>query len=152
MSTVISPPPPKRLGDRLLEAGLLSPHQLELALREQKRTGKMIGAVLHQLGFVSEQDIASFLAQDAQTPTVNVLKLAIEPAVTELVPYDLCKEAALLPVVNLAAGVSTAPALSLRPKDRLNLYRAAGGVTLDYSYVVSTTGKTFDFTTLWTPQ
>ncbi len=97
MSTVISPPPPKRLGDRLLEAGLLSPHQLELALREQKRTGKMIGAVLHQLGFVSEQDIASFLAQDAQTPTVNVLKLAIEPAVVELVPYDLCKEAALLP-------------------------------------------------------
>ncbi len=97
MSTAISPPPPKRLGDRLLEAGLLSPHQLELALREQKRTGKMIGAVLHQLGFVTEQDIASFLAQDAQTPTVNVLKLAIEPALVELVPYDLCKEAALLP-------------------------------------------------------
>ena len=97
MSTVISPPPPKRLGDRLLEAGLLSPHQLELALREQKRTGKMIGAVLHQLGFVTEQDIASFLAQDAQTPTVNVLKLAIDPALVALLPYDLCKEAVLLP-------------------------------------------------------
>lgn len=39
MSTVISPPPPKRLGDRLLEAGLLSPHQLELAplLRSLKK-------------------------------------------------------------------------------------------------------------------
>ncbi len=58
----------------------------------------------------------------------------------------------VLPVVNLAVGVSTAPALSLRPKDRLALYRAAGGVTLDYSYVVSSTGKTFDFTTTWTPQ
>lgn len=97
MSTAISPPPPKRLGDRLLEAGLLSPHQLELALREQKRTGKMIGAVLHQLGFVTEQDIASFLAQDAQTPTVNVLKLVIDPAVVELIPFDFCREAALLP-------------------------------------------------------
>ncbi|HWA24601.1 MAG TPA: type II secretion system protein [Lacunisphaera sp.] len=58
----------------------------------------------------------------------------------------------VLPAVNLAAGVSTSPALTLRPKDRLALYRAAGAVTLDYSYVVSTTGKTFDFTTTWTPQ
>lgn len=91
------PAPPKRLGDRLLEAGLITPHQLELALREQKRTGRLLGAVLHQLGFVSEQDIASFLAQDAQTPTVNVLKLEIDPALLALVPYEYCKEAALLP-------------------------------------------------------
>ncbi|MEO6001804.1 MAG: GspE/PulE family protein [Opitutus sp.] len=99
MSTVaLTPPaPPKRLGDRLLEAGLITPHQLELALREQKRTGRLLGAVLHQLGFVSEQDIASFLAQDAQTPTVNVLKLEIDPALLALVPYDYCKEAVLLP-------------------------------------------------------
>jgi type IV pilus assembly protein PilB len=89
--------PAKRLGDRLLEAGLITPHQLELALREQKRTGRMIGAVLHQLGFVTEQDIASFLAQDSQTPTVNIQKLEIDPALVDLVPYDYCKEAVLLP-------------------------------------------------------
>ncbi|HEU5078633.1 MAG TPA: GspE/PulE family protein [Opitutaceae bacterium] len=89
--------PPKRLGDRLLEAGLITPHQLELALREQKRTGKLIGAVLQQLGFVSEQDISSFLAQDAQTPTVNVLKLDIESEVVALIPYEFCKQALLIP-------------------------------------------------------
>lgn len=96
----VTPPlaaPPKRLGDRLLEAGLLTPHQLELALREQKRTGRLIGAVLQQLGFVSEQDISSFLAQDSQTPTVNVLKLDIDPDVIRLLPYDFCKEAVLIP-------------------------------------------------------
>lgn len=100
MSTALTatpPAPPKRLGDRLLEAGLITPHQLELALREQKRTGRLLGAVLHQLGFVTEQDIASFLAQDAQTPTVNVLKLEIDPALLALVPYEYCKEAVLLP-------------------------------------------------------
>ena len=91
------PAPPKRLGDRLLEAGLISPHQLELSLREQKRTGKMIGAVLQQLGFVTEQDIAAFLSQDAQTPTVNVLKLEIAAEVIALIPYDYCKEAVLIP-------------------------------------------------------
>jgi len=89
--------PTKRLGDRLLEAGLISPHQLELALREQKRTGRLIGAGLQQLGFVPEQDIAAFLAQDAQTPTVNVAKLDIPAEIVSLVPYDFCKETAILP-------------------------------------------------------
>jgi type IV pilus assembly protein PilB len=98
MSTpAIAPAPPKRLGDRLLEAGLLTPHQLELALREQKRTGKLIGAVLQQLGFVTEQDISSFLSQDAQTPTVNVIKLEIAPEIVALVPYEFCKDAAIIP-------------------------------------------------------
>ena len=97
MSTVTPPAPPKRLGDRLLEAGLISPHQLELALREQKRTGKLIGAVLQTLGFVTEQDIAAFLAQDAQTPTVNIGKLEIAPEIVALVPYDFCKEAVIIP-------------------------------------------------------
>ncbi len=89
-------PPIKRLGDRLLGAGLISRHQLDLALREQKRTGRLIGTVLHDLGFATEQDIASFLAQDAQTPTVDVSTLEIAPDVVGLLPYDFCKEAGLI--------------------------------------------------------
>lgn len=100
MSTVKTanpPAAPKRLGDRLMESGLISSHQLDLALREQKRTGKLIGAVLKDLGFANEEDIASFLAQDAQTPTVEVATLDIAPDAVRLVPYDFCKEAGVLP-------------------------------------------------------
>lgn len=57
----------------------------------------------------------------------------------------------VLAAVNVAAGAT--PSLTLYPRDRVNLYRSAGAVTLVYSYVVSTTGKTFDFNgTNWTPQ
>jgi prepilin-type N-terminal cleavage/methylation domain-containing protein len=62
----------------------------------------------------------------------------------------------------LASGTSqgsiTVPAgatvvLTRHPKETLNLYKAAGGATLNYSYVFSTGGKTFDFDgTNWTPQ
>jgi prepilin-type N-terminal cleavage/methylation domain-containing protein len=39
------------------------------------------------------------------------------------------------------------------PRVQLNLYKTGGGVALNYSYVVSTTGKTFDFNgTDWLPQ
>ena len=90
--------PTKRLGDRLLDAGLINRHQLELALREQKRTSRLIGAILQELGFVTEQDIAAFLSQDAQTPTVDVAKYTIPAAVIALLPYDLCREEVLVPV------------------------------------------------------
>jgi type IV pilus assembly protein PilB len=89
--------PTKRLGDRLLDAGLINRHQLDLALREQKRSGRLIGTVLHELGFVSEQDIASFLAQDAQAPTIDVSGIAIEDGIAGLLPYEFCREAAVLP-------------------------------------------------------
>jgi prepilin-type N-terminal cleavage/methylation domain-containing protein len=53
--------------------------------------------------------------------------------------------------VNVAAGATVV--LSRHPQDCLNLYSAAGGAGLNYSYVFSTTGKTFDFDgTNWLPQ
>ena len=87
----------KRLGDRLLEAGLITAQQLELAIREQKRSGLLMGAVIHKLGLATEEDIASFLAQDAQTPTIDVTKIETVPETIALVPYEYCKEAAILP-------------------------------------------------------
>jgi len=88
--------PTKRLGDRLLDAGLINCHQLELALREQKRSGNLIGAVLRDLGFVTEQDIASFLDQDAQAQTVDLAGMEIDPVVSGLLPYEFCRDAALI--------------------------------------------------------
>lgn len=97
MSSTSAIVPKKRLGDRLLEAGLINKHQLELALREQKRTGRLIGRVLHELGFVTEQAIASFLAQDSQTPTVDLSSLEVDPAAVGLLPLDLCREEGVIP-------------------------------------------------------
>jgi len=93
-----SPPAPaQRLGDRLLAAGFINPHQLELALREQRRTGRLIGDALHELGFVSQEEIATFLAQDSQSSLVNVADLEVEPEAIRLLPYEFCKERGLLP-------------------------------------------------------
>jgi len=86
-----------RLGDRLLEAGLINRHQLDLALREQRRTGRLIGTVLRELGFVTEQGVASFLARDSHSLAVDVSQIEVEPAAAGLVPLDFCQEAAVLP-------------------------------------------------------
>jgi prepilin-type N-terminal cleavage/methylation domain-containing protein len=52
---------------------------------------------------------------------------------------------------NIAAGATVI--LTETPGVRLNLYSAGGGLQLNYSYVASTTGRTFDFNgTDWIPQ
>ena len=51
------------LGELLVERGLLSKRQLELALVEQRRTGRRIGEVLVGFGYVSEQALAATLLE-----------------------------------------------------------------------------------------
>ncbi len=94
--------PTKRLGDRLLDAGLISANQLELALREQKRGGKLIGTVLQDLGFITGPALSAFLAKDAQTPTVDLAKIPFDPAVLDLLPFAFCKEAGVVPIARTA--------------------------------------------------
>lgn len=55
-------------------------------------------------------------------------------------------------VVNVPPG-ATAILTNLRARDRVNLYRSSSGANLDYSYVVSDSGKTLDFDGIqWLPQ
>jgi type II secretory pathway pseudopilin PulG len=54
--------------------------------------------------------------------------------------------------VNVAAGANVVLA-GLLPRTRLNLYSAASAATLNYTYVVASSGRTFDFVgNTWTPQ
>jgi type IV pilus assembly protein PilB len=52
----------KRIGDRLLEAGLITQEQLEMGLKEQKKTGELLGSILFGLGFVSQKDLFHLLS------------------------------------------------------------------------------------------
>jgi type II secretory ATPase GspE/PulE/Tfp pilus assembly ATPase PilB-like protein len=52
----------KRIGDRLLEAGLITEDQLRVALDEQKKTGELIGAILFSKGFISQQNLLMVLS------------------------------------------------------------------------------------------
>ncbi|MEM1356156.1 MAG: ATPase, T2SS/T4P/T4SS family [Planctomycetota bacterium] len=55
--------PQKRLGELLVDAGLLTPEQLAEALSAQKSDGKMLGAVVLERGMVSAGNLVSVLAE-----------------------------------------------------------------------------------------
>src|SRR5881628_707610 len=83
--------PQKRLGERLLEAGYISQTQLDLALREQKRRGGLIGQVLVGLGFVPQEIISAFVAKESETKVVNVNRCVIDKSILQLVPFETAK-------------------------------------------------------------
>jgi MSHA biogenesis protein MshE len=75
-----------RVGELLLEQGLLTNEQLQNALAEQKRTGRKLGRVLTDLGYVTEQVFHEVLARNLQIPFVDVRQLQLDAAAVRLLP------------------------------------------------------------------
>ncbi|HXA92483.1 MAG TPA: hypothetical protein VNU73_04480, partial [Steroidobacteraceae bacterium] len=73
-----------RVGELLLEQQLVTQEQLTIALAEQKRTGRKLGRVLTDLGYVSEQAFHEALARHLQIPFVDVRQLQLVPATVRL--------------------------------------------------------------------
>ena len=75
-----------RLGEILVQQKLLSEEQLQLALGEQKRTGRKLGRVFIENGFVTEDQISSALAKQLNIPYINLKFYNIRPEVMRLLP------------------------------------------------------------------
>jgi type IV pilus assembly protein PilB len=87
-----------RLGDWLLDRGLVNQTQLDLALREQKRKGWLLGESLTQLGFVTQETLAQFLAQKTQTESIDLAAIVIPPEMVKIVPEALARRLVAVPV------------------------------------------------------
>ena len=98
-----APPRPagkrKLLGERLVESGLITPDQLDLALREQKRTGERIGEILISLGFVTQELISSALASEAGVTFVQLENYLIEPAALKYVSEATARRHKIIPIL-----------------------------------------------------
>ncbi len=86
------------LGERLLVAGVITRPQLDLALREGRRQGKMLGESLISLGFVTAETLTSSLADEANSEVIDVASAVVDDAVLALVPHELAKRYRALPL------------------------------------------------------
>ncbi len=87
------------LGERLIEAALITPDQLSLALREQKRTGERIGEILINLGFVAQEQISAVLASQAGVAFVQLDNYLIEPAALKTIPEAMARRHKMIPIL-----------------------------------------------------
>lgn len=88
----------KRLGDLLVEVGLISREQLEQALNTQKATGKKLGEVLMSEGLVTQEDIIQVLEFQLGIPHVVLERYKINQAACLLIPENLARRYELIPI------------------------------------------------------
>ena len=81
------PPPQKvRLGDLLIEQGLLTSEQLSLALQQQKATGRKLGRIFVDSGYVTEEGISKALARQLRIPFIDLKAFTPKPNLIKLLP------------------------------------------------------------------
>ncbi len=88
----------KRLGEILVEAGIVTEEKLDLALREQRQTGEKLGVALQRLGICSEQEIGKVLASQAGVPVVDLSAERVDPEAVALIDRELAEQRTLLPL------------------------------------------------------
>jgi type IV pilus assembly protein PilB len=88
----------KRLGELLLEKGLLSADQLETALAEQKRQRRPLGQVLLSQGLVDEKALAAALSIHFNVPQVDFTRARVEKDALALIPEAYAREHTIVPV------------------------------------------------------
>ncbi|HEX8702501.1 MAG TPA: HD domain-containing phosphohydrolase [Myxococcaceae bacterium] len=91
----------KRLGERLVEAGIATTDAVEKALEHQKITGHKLGDCLVELGLVPEAALLRFLAAEFQTRFVSADKLAkakLSSDVLDKLPVRMAEAQNVLPL------------------------------------------------------
>jgi Type II secretion system (T2SS), protein E, N-terminal domain len=86
------------LGTLVFRAGLLPEEQLEEALQEGMKTGRRLGEILLERGWVSETDLGRLLAAQKGLPFVSLDTSAIDPTAPPLLPAEKARLHGALPV------------------------------------------------------
>lgn len=87
----------KRLGDMLVEAGVITNDQLMEALGKQKESGKRLGELLVDLRFTDEMEIAEAMAQQMKIPVAKIREAKLAPEVIALLPENAVRKYHVVP-------------------------------------------------------
>jgi len=90
--------PMKRLGELLVEGGLITPAQLQSAITHQKIARGRLGSNLVALGYISEEVLMDFLSHQTGVPQLDVRNIEVPPQVLKLVPHRLAEQFTVLPI------------------------------------------------------
>lgn len=88
----------RKLGELLVETGLLSEAGLSEALKTQRGTGKRLGQVLFELRLLTEEEIAFALAMQLKIPFVDLRDHEVDDEVIEMVPEEVCRKFLCIPI------------------------------------------------------
>ncbi|MBO8127352.1 MAG: type IV-A pilus assembly ATPase PilB [Firmicutes bacterium] len=94
----LAPKRRKRLGDLLVEVGLITKEQLEEAIALQSERGIRLGQALVELHYLDEQQLLEVLEYQLGIPHINLGDKLIAPEIVDLVPRETALKHKVMPV------------------------------------------------------
>ncbi len=89
---------PKRLGDCLVKANVISQEQLEKALHIQEKRGGFLGQILLDMGWISDKELCKAISEALRVNCVNIDSVLISEEVVKLIPESLAATCRILPL------------------------------------------------------
>lgn len=90
--------PRGRMGERMVAVGMITLEQLNVALQEKKISGKLLGQVLIELGFIQENELVSFLADTSGQDVFDPKSTVFDGDALALITKEEAKKLRILPV------------------------------------------------------
>lgn len=87
-----------KLGELLVEQGVITPLQLDEALQRQHLTGDLLGRTLVSMGYVGEQAIIEALSVQQGMPRIDVTAVNIPEEALKLISSDVARFYNVMPV------------------------------------------------------
>ncbi len=87
-----------RIGEILVQKGLVASSDIQSALEEQSKTGKPLGEILVQRNLISEKDLLLSLGEQLQIDYIDLKKTKINAEAIEAVPVKLVTHYNIMPV------------------------------------------------------
>ena len=87
----------KKLGEMLVEAGVIREASLRAALNEQRRWGGSLGRTLIEMKLIGEMELVNILSKQLNMPTVDLDKMEIRLSVIETIPAELALQHYIIP-------------------------------------------------------
>jgi len=103
---------PKQLGGLLLAKGLINEQQIDEALNWQRENGnnKLLGEVLIELGYVTNEQVTEVLAEAYEVPFARITPRVADPRVVEMLPREFIEKHIVLPLFHVQGKLTVAMA------------------------------------------
>ena len=116
----------KKLGEILVEKGIITPEQLAKALETQKKSPNRLGKILIDAGHITEEVLGECLAQQLAIPHISIRFYQIDEHVLDLIPKALVERMRVIPLDHIGKILTVAISDTISPEEIGELEKVTG--------------------------
>ena len=127
----------QRIGDLLRKEGYITAHQLDHALKVQRKSNMRLGRILTKLNYIDAETILNVLSRMHGFPAINISRESPQPDALQIMPYEIAKKYMAFPL-RIAANTNTLKVTMAEPTDTSAVEAMQAEVKMKLTVCVST--------------